>query len=1001
MALMKRLVELQKSSPKTGLHLELLQAFEEHGGGASMVETVGFLTHLRKARESVAVSQRHRWRQECNGHAGLAHLRERLFADGGLDTLPPDKLSQMYNNLRRIGLDRLAEEVWPAVSARIAAGEMPDARALIGVWSVAPESQLGEVDKALAGALGDRVTSRTPQLLSTLSRAHDYPVAEAVQRSADTLRSRLSDLSSHDLATLGAHLSRAQGAVKSAGEEQGPKLGKLAELTRLAKSELVKRSGALDTQQLCGLLEGIQAREDPLWPMIRSQVLSRKDLTAHQALEFLRFLQRIGADDTEPAVFNSTAQQLRECFKGAQPGLIAMVSNSMEAVATDHGVLHGLLSAAVRLRRDLFPTVIWGLFVRAGEVGVIGRFPDLSARMKKIGEILEAHGVQRNKMTLREMVAAADAMKANQVVLPKSASQMALQFLEVHKEVLNQDTVRASEAEAGTRRNWLGEVQALMVSFWVRLLSLDIEDPRLSSAVRAFCASTGDCRIEALSLAQVLTELAGVGELGPAKASVSVSVAEGLTTHLVAKLPELGQRELLRVALDSAVSEGLWHAVAAEVCRRLPAPQGGGNKGPSVATVSALRRGKDFDDLLALLARCSVLPPPSTLVPIATGTSSSSGEDSSSSSGDVESGDPVLKAAVAPESRPESPSAELARRIVQLATTSFSGILLQEPEMQAQRLVTTVDVLCRTLGTRSLRDEEASRCERPLKLGLHRVVVVASGPALDLRSAAELCFAFAALSDGPLLLDTAALLFRTVAGASTHGAADVDGLSQSHAAKMRTFGLAVRHLSTRSALVALNLAPEALVVEVILERLEHRASRNVFQLGEDAAAFRAAARLRAALPLAAPGEACEELMVIPGTPYVADFVLPGLRSAIILPRAEHIAVASSRGDLNLSALLSGRLVKAVGWRLCWAPRGEWDAPDPSDRDEDGDAQALCRLLGLADPSPGETTPSLPPKLERQDVLASPLRGMGGTPKHQAAGGDGDGNSGAGQRPLAL
>merc|ERR1712137_1389473 len=91
----------------------------------------------------------------------------------------------------------------------------------------------------------------------------------------------------------------------------------------------------------------------------------------------------------------------------------------------------------------------------------------------------------------------------------------------------------------------------------------------------------------------------------------------------------------------------------------------------------------------------------------------------------------------------------------------------------------------------------------------------------DLSMVSELAFSLTALHADAMSFDVSMRLWRLL-GRTLHSAGNttVKDLAEEDAAKLRAFGLAVRQLSSATVLAALRLAPDAALVEQLLDRLE-------------------------------------------------------------------------------------------------------------------------------------------------------------------------------------
>ncbi|CAK0908694.1 unnamed protein product [Prorocentrum cordatum] len=466
------------------------------------------------------------------------------------------------------------------------------------------------------------------------------------------------------------------------------------------------------------------------------------------------------------------------------------------------------------------------------------------------------------------------AMGSNGVVLEQCLSQMTRRFIDMLN-ATKQQTSDGSPAPDGAfgeedplteappegqstplRANLLGEVQGLMLSYWIQLRALPVDDPELTSTVLSFCSAGGDCRMEPAALARA------VAELGPAAAgSEAAAVQGGLVGHLTEQLPRMRRRELVRVAM-AARSVAIWHAVTAEVRSWLLRD--------GVATISMLRQGQDIDDLLAILAHSLAW-------------SQHAPQGGAAASGEGE----------------RAATRDLLQRIMHLAVDSLEHVSHKEPELARRRLVATVNTL--SAFEQGVPLGSLSRC-------LHEQAT--AGPAWDAASAVEVAYSFSALHGGEMPFDVVARLWRLVGGALAEAEAE---LSDAELAKFWAFALAAMHLSTRSALAALRLAPEGPSVESYLLWKRLAKGQVRFDLAREQQAVGSVASLRAGLPQALPGEVCLEQHAVQGSPYVADFALEGRKAVLVVPRSVHQA-ADRDGALSGPGRLMQRTLEALGWR---------------------------------------------------------------------------------------
>jgi len=978
-ALAKRLVEIQRAkAPGKQVHLQLLEAFAEHGQQATCLDAANLVASLRKARDEVVtrtppvgMSQRQQlqlWAGQCTGHEAWQLLRDRMFRDGkdGVEGLSSTLLSRTYNNFRHMSLTREADEVWPLVASRVEDGSMKDAHQLLGVWNVAPEEHLPHLDAPLEKAMGadqERVW-REMQLLSCIARAPDQPGSKAVLWCARELGRRLVDLTSEDIASLVVHLdARLRGADGVPGD--------LRDLARKAQDELVARDGTLEPRHLVGLLGSIDSRDDKLWTLLRRELLAAK-VSVPQVLEVCRFLHRLpGGRESEPSLYGKMAKQLRSTLATkAEPGLVTRVARNLECFVGDFDTCQSLLNAAVRLRKDLFPGALWTLFTCMSEVDLVGRHPSLQNRLRMIGDVLEQHGIQQ-KTTLKEMAGIGEAMRRNKTPLAKCSSKMAERFLEVLQTAEDEYRQRdspgdvAEESKTGTRAesaegvgstNYLAVTQQLLVGFWAELRGLGIEEPALTEAARRVCSAAVDgCgrQLDAPALAECIQKLEAVAS----KDAEAAELRDGLVALLVERFPRLSQRALVEAA-DLGASDALRTAVNAEVGRRLLGSSGHATAG-TVAGISALRRGEDLDDLVAILSRWAAW---------------------SSSSGLPLAG-AAVGSVVSGGAAGSLPPTKLVSHTELLVATSLPGIMRREPVAAARRLSATVQAFLaggpgnatplvplqqglHLLSSPSSVAGSGLSAAEPQQNSTSSSSVPEAAPAtLGLPTAADLAFGFCALSGGPLPLDVAARLCRLTGGALVvSGSSDSDGaeaaeaaIGAGRAAELWAYGLSMRHLISPSARATLRMMPEASILEACLAHFERRPQRARFALAQDSDVAATLARLRAGLADAIPaGEAIEERFAVPASPYIADIALPGRGMLLVVPRKAHRAPggvddpAGSGDGLRRGALGGrGRLLEAVvesmGWQLRWMWPEEWGSEAS---EEPVDPQVLKVFLGI-------------------------------------------------------
>eukprot|EP00927_Polykrikos_kofoidii_P040676 TRINITY_DN34722_c0_g1_i1.p1 TRINITY_DN34722_c0_g1~~TRINITY_DN34722_c0_g1_i1.p1 ORF type:complete len:974 (+),score=177.84 TRINITY_DN34722_c0_g1_i1:65-2923(+) len=924
MALLRRVNELQRgTSSKNRLHIELLQAFADHGAAVSAPDVVTFLSHLRQTRDAVAVgaeksavgprSVMQRWANECRQHEGFAVLRNHLISEEGIKGLSGPDLSRAYNQLRRMNLQHEAELVWPVVSSRLGEGKLQSARELLGLWSVVPEEHLDAMDAPLAKAMqGEQL--KTWQLVGAVGRALHRPESQAVRLGVLALGKRLRDISSADLALLITQLSgRSAAAASSGGTAADVAIpADLAEVSRNAALELVQRDGDLATAELCGLLRAINRSDDVLWPKVRKQLLLKKDFSASQALTILRFVQsEDNVADSDSSLAGLAAKRLQKLLDTqAHSGLVALVSKSLDVILGHVATCRSLLNAAVKLRQDLFPAVLWGLFVRAGDVGLLNAHKSLHPRLQGIGQILEKHGVQRQRMPLRELLDAAKAMQRNKIVLHESLSQMAQQFVDVHNEVLKRlSNDEAPKDPEAANTNWLGEVQYLLVSFWVQHRLLGAEPKQaLSRVAEEIVAPGGNCQIKGSQLVEVISDLQKIQD------DEALQLLSSVNGHFVATFPQLSNDMLLEIA-DGVISADIQRSLIAEVRRRLVGTST--KKNPGNWVVNAVK-GSHFDQHLSMLSRCV-------------------------------SWSQAATTAAAPQKEDEGCD-DVTQHLADVVSLSLSGVLRKEPEDAVRRLTTTVTTFV-PLSSLGSQAPLVSVPMRELRGGLQQQALTSTQkPGV----VAELAFGFAAFYGGAMPLDIvlrlwrfagSALASRNETGAVADNTSAEDGpypLTPMRVAKLWAFCLAAKHLTTPSAVAAMRMTPEAHGLEEALTQLAIRPGKARFEFREpNQLASATVGALREALLELAPAEPREDMYLVPGTPYVAHVALEGPRLLVVVPRADHLVAIGDTLSLNGAGIMMQRTLEALGWRLLWT----WP-----DRSEEGSTSvavgSLRKALGI-------------------------------------------------------
>lgn len=955
MSILKQLDKVQRASQNKGqLHIQYLQALADHGPKVTMEEALNFLSRLRKTRDDILHGRKgpsnarlQRWASDCTSHAGYTTLNKVIFENSqSIDNASNTILSRVYNNLQRINFRSDAEKLWPAVSERVSAGTM-DTGELLGIWSVAPKDRLSELDSGLAKAMHDGSAPKAWQLLSALNRANDMPECKVLETCASLMLPRLQDMNSEDIAALVAQL----GKLSDLG---GSLQNTLDNLKARAKDEIIRQSGGLEASQLCAMLSAIRSHDDPLWAFIRKQLVGKSDLGVQQVLDILSFLNRVAAKREEQFLRGELVKKLQKSLNQGypEPETVANIARHLDAIIGSQAACQSLLNTAVKLRNDLYPIVLWRLFVRASEARLLEHHPSLQSRMQRIGEILEDHGIQKQRMTLQEMADVATAMQVHKVKLERCSKQMSRHFVEVLRsgsaassqqtgepsmvveeaptassetisaqtessaaeteqpevaetkaEVSNMDDkpeteTAAAKAEESTANAsdsvgiMLGEIQRLLVSFWAKLNSLGLVDESLTDAAKSVCSPTKDCQIEAKFLASCDAELSS------SEGEAAADLRSGLAAHFTKSLPGLPSNELFEIA-SCVVTPAMQNAIATEICNRQTLENGG---------MSILEGGVEFDAMVSFLANA--------------------GMQSSRAHGEV--------------------SVELVDRIVQLVCDSLMPVLSGDLSSAQRRLVATTKA-CSSFGL-------PDKSRQLLRWSVHNVAE--SQKLWRLEDAVELSFSMACLHGGELPLDVTLRLWHLAGGAIDQ--LDSSNLSQRQLAKLWSFLLAARQLSSTTTLASLRLAPNAAALETLLVNKD-KLHMVGFELANNSASASAEVsdptsligQLRATLPAALPAENCEERFHVSGTPYIADFGFEHLRTLLVIPRADHVSSLAGK-QIGGQGLLMERTLETLGWRICWMWPQDWSAKLVSPSQEAVDA--LQTLLSPSTRGPEESRP---------------------------------------------
>ncbi|CAJ1377314.1 unnamed protein product [Effrenium voratum] len=866
MTLLKALDKIRAAAGQTNrrLHLQYLQAYAENQVTPPLGEVVVFLENLRKVRSVIASqgsqrSQRElkRFFSDCENHAGFARLRGQLQSEDL--TVSGNLLARLYGSLRRMDFHSDAERVWPCVMEQAKQGklESPD---LFRVWATCPPDKLPALDSAVSKAMLDTKSVKAWQMLIVLSRSGAAPSeSETLRVCVERLGQMLQDVQVSPSDIVKIYLR-----MHLAAPKQGAIIG--PELLKDVKQQLVSRGATLQPAEICSLLPALETSDVPLWHMLRDQLLAAKDLSLRQCLDVLEFLQRIPNSSGEQNLKSRVVRRLEFALSRgfSDPNEVADVSRRLEVVASFGKVCNALARTAISLRQDLYPGVLWRFFNRAGEVGLADQHTSLLAKFDKIGEILESHGVQADRMSMPEMVKAVKAMRANKVTMPNCVDQIVQHFLKTlqHGEShlgdsagtakdedsaatsgeADADAEKAAAAESVKSRedasavpqahaplNLLAKVQHMVLLLWAELERMEQPNPELTAAVLEIC-SPERCKLSTRMTGECLAEFADLEAAGSLRAP--------LLAALGTRLPELSSSELLSLVTGSVQAAAL---AMEEVDKRL------------LADTLRVSSGSDIDQLLACLSNL--------------------------------------------RQRPGDETAEkLARKVCQL--------LLNMPETHLTQIMQAV---CSTLSELCL--EEPSLRPKLCK-GLRQLATAKSpSPAAEV----ELLFAIAKIYGGNLPLDMMAYSWQLATRSSQ---AD---LKDAEKAKLWAFALAARKLSSSATWASLRLAPGAPSLDPsVFPPKEPKLPSFVLQ--RDQASQALVGQIRLALPSAVPSQLSEPLFQVPGTPYVADFAFEQLAVFLVVPRAAHQA---GERQLNGFGRLMQATLEALGWRILWAWPSDW------------------------------------------------------------------------------
>eukprot|EP00434_Breviolum_minutum_P015072 symbB.v1.2.013289.t1/scaffold932.1/size150924/1 len=421
------------------LHLNYLEAYAEQTKVPKISDAVVFLDFLRRARgplakEGLSLSQ---WERDCSHHEGFAKFRSQFLEGNTLDKCSSSDLTRIYQNLRRMNLHEDAQQLWPRV-AKAMEGRLPRDD-LVRVWATCPPEKVPEMDVAMSKEVQH---FQKWQVLSVLSRTGALPVQSKTlgicARHAAKMVKENFDISPADMATI---LYRLHVAHQKDTQED------VSSAMRTIKKELVSRSTTFDVGSISKLLPCLDSNDTELWHLIRGELSEERLKTASlsELLEILQFFQQqsegrksvlnlarrdSGGPEATPRYLVTKALTFRLSKGQALPLALTTVTRHLELVAPFGKLCEALLNVAINLRQDLYPVALWLFFRRTGEVDLVKKHKYLQPKFHRISEILEEHGIQRDKMSMQEMLRSARAMRVNQVKMPKCVEQMATIFVQ-------------------------------------------------------------------------------------------------------------------------------------------------------------------------------------------------------------------------------------------------------------------------------------------------------------------------------------------------------------------------------------------------------------------------------------------------------------------------------------------------------------------------------------------------------------------------------------------
>ncbi|CAE7626691.1 unnamed protein product [Symbiodinium sp. CCMP2456] len=900
MSLLRAVQRVQNAAAKpSGLCQQYLQAYAEHKGTPSLGEIAVVLDHLRKDRQillketkdrrSTARSQKalRSWVVECEKHEGYVKLRDHIFEQGEeLSTTSPTLLSRIYNNIRRINMHGDAERLWPFVDKQIAKGkmEMPD---LLRVWSAVPREKLNALDSKLAKALRSAPKVDEMPLQSALSRAEELASnSQVLQVSARLATKRLEDFTSESLAKVLPLLHKAL--------QKGAQFDPIV-LTHM-KQELVKRGGTLETPAICALLPVIDTVEDDLWKLLRGQLETKgRDLSLQSILDLLEFLRRASASRKkgEQRLTGFLVLRMKSILSTGfpDPQQVAAVTRRLEVVSSYEPICMALLNAGINMRQDLYPTVLWNLFTQAGEQGLCGLHSNLKPRFERIGEILESHGVQKDRMPMNEMLMAARAMRANGVSMSHCAEQISEHFLDLLRKAEANATAAAGDAAGATSEPGPGEADeageaAAKAAGEEQSQAEETLEALESDAHALLLASPSELlakvqRFVLLLLAELQRQGLASAELKRAAMSICREEARNLET-----------RAIMECFAEFAATKD--EEVCSELCTLLS--QHLRKRLSSIKPDDLFKLTEVHPELLSVAFEEIELRLAEQRLSVSAGLASflrrmleSVGADSVD----------MLKS--------------LTNKVVPLMTATARSKHCDDP-------VTYMGVLQATCTCVGILGLEGSSLSQPIRRGLRDFS--SEVPGWKPVDSVELVFAIASAYGGKLPFDILAYAWQ-LAGRDVARSHEE---SLATDPKLSAFVLCAQYLSSKTVLASLRLAPHApALLDTSFAFSKEDVQLPSFALAKDVESEALVRGLRLALPAALPSEDVAELFQVRGTPYVADFAFERLQTLLVVPRKEHMTAGRAGKQLSGFGRLMESTLKAMGWRTCWAWPEDWQS----------------------------------------------------------------------------